>query len=99
MSSFMMFFIQPNNPSLVVTGKMTCSFYTFVNKSTKIVKVVAIVTKAAIVTIITVVTTLTIVTIVAFVAIVVIVSRNVAIVTTEIELKIDLSLILMLVSI
>ena len=76
-----MFFIEPNNPSLVVTGKMSCSFYTFVNKSTKIVKVVAIVTKAAIVTIITVVTTLTIVTIVA---IVVIVSRNVATVTTEI---------------
>ena len=70
MSSFMMFFIQPNNPSLVVTGKMTCSFYTFVNKSTKIVKVVAIVT------IIAVVTTLIIVTIVAIVAIVAIVSRN-----------------------
>ena len=67
MSSFMMFFIQPNNPSLVVTGKMTCSLYTFVNKSTKIVKVVAIVT------IIAVVTTLIIVTIVAIVAIV---SRN-----------------------
>lgn len=70
MSSFMMFFIQPNNPSLVVTGKMTCSFYTFVNKSTKIVKVVAIVT------IIAVVTTLIIVTIVAIVAIAAIVSRN-----------------------
>lgn len=70
MSSFMMFFIQPNNPSLVVTGKMTCSFYTFVNKSTKIVKVVAIVT------IIVVVTTLIIVTIVAIVAIEAIVSRN-----------------------
>lgn len=70
MSSFMMFFIQPNNPSLVVTGKMTCSFYTFVNKSTKIVKVVAIVT------IIAVVTTLIIVTIVAIVAIEAIVSRN-----------------------
>ena len=76
MSSYMMFFIQPNNPSLVVTGKMTCSFYTFVNKSTKIVKVVAIVTKAAIVTIIAVVTTLIIVTIVAIVAIEAIVSRN-----------------------
>ena len=98
MSSFMMFFIQPNNPSLVVTGKMSCSSYTFVNKSTKIVKVVAIVTKAAIVTIIAVVTTLIIVTIVA---IVVIVSRNVAIVTTVTTAvaKIDLSLILMLVSI
>lgn len=70
MSSFMMFFIQPNNPSLVVTGKMTCSFYTFVNKSTKIVKVVAIVTITA------VVTTLIIVTIVAIVAIEAIVSRN-----------------------
>lgn len=70
MSSFMMFFIQPNNPSLVVTGKMTCSFYIFVNKSTKIVKVVAIVT------IIAVVTTLIIVTIVAIVAIEAIVSRN-----------------------
>lgn len=70
MSSFMMFFIQPNNPSLVVTGKMTCSFYTFVSKSTKIVKVVAIVT------IIAVVTTLIIVTIVAIVAIEAIVSRN-----------------------
>lgn len=70
MSSFMMFFIQPNNPSLVVTGKMTGSFYTFVNKSTKIVKVVAIVT------IIAVVTTLIIVTIVAIVAIEAIVSRN-----------------------
>ena len=70
MSSFMMFFIQPNNPSLVVTGKMTCSFYTFVNKSTKIVKVVAIVT------IIAVVTTLIIVTVVAIVAIEAIVSRN-----------------------
>lgn len=70
MSSFMMFFIQPNNPSLVVTGKMTCSFYTFVNKSTKIVKVVAIVT------IIAVVTTLIIGTIVAIVAIEAIVSRN-----------------------
>lgn len=70
MSSFMMFFIQPNNPSLVVTGKMTCSFYTFVNKSTKIVKVVAIVT------IIAVVTTSIIVTIVAIVAIEAIVSRN-----------------------
>lgn len=70
MSSFMMFFIQPNNPSLVVTGKMTCSFYTFVNKSTKIVKVVAIVT------IIAAVTTLIIVTIVAIVAIEAIVSRN-----------------------
>ena len=70
MSSFMMFFIQPNNPSLVVTGKMTCSFYTFVNKSTKIVKVVAIVT------IIAVVTTLIIVTSVAIVAIEAIVSRN-----------------------
>lgn len=70
MSSFMMFFIQPNNPSLVVTGKMTCLFYTFVNKSTKIVKVVAIVT------IIAVVTTLIIVTIVAIVAIEAIVSRN-----------------------
>lgn len=70
MSSYMMFFIQPNNPSLVVTGKITCSFYTFVNKSTKIVKVVAIVT------IIAVVTTLIIVTIVAIVAIEAIVSRN-----------------------
>ena len=70
MSSYMMFFIQPNNPSLVVTGKITCSFYTFVNKSTKIVKV------AAIVTIIAVVTTLIIVTIVAIVAIEAIVSRN-----------------------
>ena len=70
MSSFMMFFIQPNNPSLVVTGKMSCSSYTFVNKSTKIVKVVAIVT------IIAVVTTLIIVTIVAIVAIEAIVSRN-----------------------
>ena len=70
MSSYMMFFIQPNNPSLVVTGKITCSFYTFVNKSTKIVKVVAIVTITA------VVTTLIIVTIVAIVAIEAIVSRN-----------------------